>query len=74
MNFKFSKGKVIWSIFIAALIDLIFVIFGINCYIIDGYVGPKLKMTCPIENQLVVFLISLILIYIIWSLFQKRSD
>ena len=64
MNFKFTKGKVIGSVIIGVLIALInytrLVFQGIDAAPISYF------------NVILVGFVSIVLIYIIWSLFQKR--
>ena len=63
MNFKPTLLKTIISI-IAAIISLIYAEGGITCD----------KPTCPLVHQssIMFAIISLILVYIIWSLVQKK--
>jgi hypothetical protein len=58
MNFKLTKVKVICSIVIAIFIWLL---------TYTATLGPKLLLA-PILT-----LLSLVLVYIIWSLFQKKN-
>lgn len=65
MNFRFTKRKVIWGIILGIVIALInyvrLVFHGINAEPISY------------ANLILVGFISIIIVYIIWSLFQKKG-
>ncbi|MDP3026528.1 MAG: hypothetical protein Q8N63_02380 [Nanoarchaeota archaeon] len=65
MNFRLSKKKVIWSIILGIIIALInyarLVFQGINAVPISY------------SNVILVGFVSIVVIYAIWSLFQKKG-
>jgi len=74
MNFRFTKGKVIWSVVIIIIVNILY------WYLISPYGGiAKVNISVAImmlisPAGLVYLLLSFVLIYIIWSLFQKKRD
>ncbi len=70
MNFRFTKAKVIWSIIISIIADLIFWFFAAGMY------GSRVFATwidyifsLP---SLIFFLVFILMIYLIWSAIQKK--
>lgn len=74
MNFRFTRWKIIGSVVIAIILLVLFNL--LTCmYVISP---PNIaKPSCPslFENTSAIYvIIGLLLVYIIWSLFEKKVE
>ena len=72
MNFKFTKSKVIGSVILALVLDIIFLISDIvlnNNPLLPGGMNIFIMLFYPIN--LILLLGILIIVYVLWSIFQK---
>ena len=68
MNFNFTKKKAVWSIVIA-LVAFLFIGFFLRCFPMGCVLFDSEEL---IKVLIYVFVPVFILVYIIWSLIQKR--
>lgn len=70
MNFKLTKKKAIWSIVIA-LAAFLFIGFFLRCFPMGCVLFDSGEL---VKVLIYVFIPVFILVYIIWSLIQKRKN
>lgn len=80
MNFRFTKGKVIWSIVIPLIIwILVFIIGSTRALltnvptIISSFLSLHDLANIFGLGNISLFVIEVIIVYIIWSIFQKSG-
>lgn len=75
MNFEFTKGKVIGSVVISIILDILFWFTYFLIYPVspDKPTGTNIFMILFNPLNLILLLGILIVVYIIWSLFQKSK-
>jgi len=79
-RFKPTKKKLIWSIIIAIIVDILYWLVIVNTNlrdiiepIVNWYVDNIASMLFSISGITIVLVI-FIVIYIIWSLIQKKNE
>ncbi|MFA7707391.1 MAG: hypothetical protein WCX73_00405 [Candidatus Pacearchaeota archaeon] len=73
MNFKITKGKVIGTIVISIILNILF--WFLYYYSISSTAVAQTNLTRLILNfnNWSYLLLAVVIIYIIWSLFQKKK-
>ncbi len=67
MNFRFTKQKTIWTIIISLIVGLVLAVKT------TGYDMPTLTISGSLQSSLMFwFIVLFIVIYIFWSLFQRK--
>jgi len=72
MNFKLTKGKFIWNIIIGIVIDVLSWFVYYSLYPPNKPIGVNIFMILFNFVNLIIFLIILAIIYVVWSIAQKK--
>jgi len=72
MNFKLTKKKIIGGIIISIIVNFIFWVFVFTSKCMGGgFCSPPISTTLVISMS-VMLIIGIVVIYVIWSLIQKK--